>query len=90
MTVTACPATVIVPERVGPLYGVALARTVAVPMLSAPSTMVSHDVLLEADHVQAGGAVTVIARGFPLGRIWQLVRPCATVLEIVEDENRRS
>jgi hypothetical protein len=75
VTVTVCPATVIVPDRGGPVYGNVPTRTVAVPVLSAPSTMVSQDVLLEADHVQAGGAVTPTARGFPLGGIWRLVRP---------------
>jgi hypothetical protein len=73
VTVTVCPATVTDPDRGGPVYGTALTRAIAVPVLSAPSTMVSQDVLLEADHVQAGGAVTPTARGFPLGGIWMLV-----------------
>jgi hypothetical protein len=36
---------------------------------------VSHDVLLVADHVHSGGAVTTTARGFPLEGMSKLVRP---------------
>jgi hypothetical protein len=57
-TVTVCPATVIVPERDGPLVAAARKLTLPLPLPLAPETIVIQDALLAAVHPQPEPAVT--------------------------------
>jgi hypothetical protein len=65
-TVTVCPPTAIVPDRVGPVVAATANVTVPAPLPLAPAVMVIHGALLVAVHPHPAAALTLIVRVPPL------------------------
>jgi len=63
--VTVCPATVIEPDRDGPLSAATFIVTVPDPLPLLPAAMVIHGWLADADHAQPLPAMTLIVRAPP-------------------------